>query len=217
MIRRAGAILRDEGIVALFFRFLGETVYRRVLLLTSDLRDPEPVADDRCRWLTPDEAAEYAECHRAVSVDEVKRRCQQGQRCWILRQPNGAIAHGLWAAFGSAWIDYLQMDLALGPREAYLYQSFTPPEHRGHGYATIALSAIRAALKAEDFERTVGCIQPDRAIAYPPVFRNRSRPFGYLGWVRVGAWRWTFRRATDHFPFYAPARRQPPSAPGAFE
>jgi GNAT superfamily N-acetyltransferase len=204
VIGRAREILRDDGLLALCFRILGETVYRRVLITGSDLTSPLNRPDDRCRWLKREEAADYARCHPALGEDEIRRRLSEGQRCFALWSSDREIASGVWVALGCARIDYLQTDLPLDPDEAYLFQSYTPPAHRGRGFSTAVLLAVRHALRQEGYLRTTGCIQPDRSIVYPPLFRSGSTPKGYLGWVRLGAWRWTFRRSTDRFPFYAP-------------
>ncbi len=204
MIRRAQAVLREDGLLALFFRMLGETVYRRVLLIESDLRSAAYRADERCRWLRPEEAAEIAGFHPAIPEAEVRRRLAQGQRCWVLER-DGRMAHALWVTGGSAWIEYLEMELPLEQGEAYVFNSYTPREQRGRGFASAALSAVRQALQQEGYTRVAGCIQPDRSVAYPPVYRAGFRPYGYLGWCGIGGWRRTFRRATDRFPFYAPS------------
>ena len=212
MIRRALEILRQEGLLALYFRVLGETVYRRLLVFETDLTTTTYAPDPRFRWLREDEAGAYARFHPVLSEPEVRRRLADGQRCWVLVLPDGAIANGIWVAVGPAWIEYLQMVLPLTPREAYLSQSFTAPAERGRRHATAALRSLKHTLTGEGVIRTVACVQPDRAIAYPPAFRGGARPVAYVGWIGLGPWRRTFRRATDHLPVYAPKPR-PDSSP----
>lgn len=213
MIRRAVAIVREDGVLALGFRILGATVYRRVLLLGTEVTRVPHAPDARCRWLAPDDAAAYARCHPALPEHEIRRRLTDGQRCLVLWASDREIASGMWVAFGRARIDYLAMDLPLAAGEAYLFQSYTTPAHRGRGYSTTLLLALRHALQEEGYTYTVGCIQPDRAIAYAPLYRSRTVPVGYLGWVGIGPWRRTFRRVTDRFPWYAPPRIRPAAVP----
>jgi predicted GNAT family acetyltransferase len=208
LIRRTRAIIEEDGLLALGFRVLGETVYRRALLARCGTAVADFPPDGRCRWLDPSEAAAYAQFHLDVTEAEVRRRLAEGHRCWVLIS-GGQFAHGLWVG-PRAWINYLDLELPLAPNEIYLYQTFTPPALRGCGYATAALRAVLSALHPEGWKRIVLCIQPDRSIAYPPLYRAGFQPFGYLGWYRLGPMRWTFRRTANRFPFYAP-----PGAPAA--
>lgn len=204
ILRRAWTILRTEGWIALWFRVLGETVYRRVLLVELDLPPrPDPPKGIEARWLRAEEASAYAAFHPALSAAEVRRRLAAGERCLVL-ESEGRMVHGRWCATARAWIEYLQVFLPLPPGAAYVYQSFTPPAERGHGYATAGAVAGGQALHREGFNRTIGCIQPDRAMAYPPIFKAGYRPAGYLGWYRLGWWRIPFRTRTARFPRYAP-------------
>lgn len=200
---RAAAIVREDGLLALWFRILGELCYRRVLLLESPLPAQTSPPDGRCRWLLSGEAARLAAFHPDIPLEEVQRRLAHGQRCWILTS-EGRIAHALWVA-GRAWIEYLQQEFPLQPGDAYIYNTYTPAPFRGRGFAASALRSVQHALHHEGFTRAVLCLQPDRSIAYPPTFRAGFQPFGYFGWFRFGPWLWTFRRATRRFPFYAPS------------
>lgn len=207
MIARAWQVLRREGTLALVYRVLGETVYRRLLLFETELSGSPFEPDARCRWLGADETEAYTHANPELSADEYRRRYRTGLRCWAMIAPDGRIMHALWVATGSAIIYYLGYALPLGTTDAYLYQSYTPAEFRGQRYATVALRALKHALMTEGVQRTVSCVQPDRAIAYPPVFRAGARPVACLGWIGVGRWRRPFRRPTDRLPWYAPRPR----------
>ena len=104
MIRRALEILRHEGLVALYFRVLGETVYRRLLVFETDLTTTSFAHDPRCRWLRSDEAGAYARFHSVIPEVEVRRRLAGGQRCFVSVLAGGGIAHGVWVTVGPAWI-----------------------------------------------------------------------------------------------------------------
>ena len=202
LIRRANVILHEDGLLALGFRVLGETIYRRALLARCDLALAPTPPDGRCRWLDPADAAAYARFHPELAETEIRRRLAEGHRCWVLTS-DGRFAHGLWIA-PRAWIGYLNLEMPLAPNEIYLYQTYTTPALRGRRFATAALRAVAHELRHEGWRRIILCIQPDRSIAYPPLYRAGFQPFGYLGWFRLGPFRWTFRRATNRFPFYAP-------------
>ncbi len=206
ILRRAAQILREEGLLTLWFRILGETVYRRLLLLERTLDKPLPSFRPRgpveTRWLRPEEAAAYASFCGTLSEAEVARRLSEGHRCWIA-EAEGRIVHGRWVASSRAWIEYLKLDLPLAPGEAYSYQAYTAPELRGRNLATAAQAAVLGVLKEEGFQRVFLCLQPDRAIAFLPPVKNGFIPVAWLGWVRLGPWRRVFRRPVRRFPSWA--------------
>lgn len=208
---RALTVLRRDGARAFVFRVLGETVYRRLLVVSTNLQAHRFAADARCRWLAPNEADVYAKVDPSLTTDEVRRRLAKGERCYVLADGEGSIAHGMWVATGRAWIDYLQVEMPLAADEAYLYQSYTAPAHRGKRYATISAVSLKYTLRQEGVLRTLACIQPDNALAFPPVYRARAVPISYIGWIGIGRWRRAFTRATTQFPRHAPKPRESPS------
>lgn len=207
MIRRAVEIVRSEGVFALWMRMLGQVFYRRLLVLRTELSTGEFKADTRCRWLLVNEASRYAHFDTSLSTEVVQSRLRDGHRCFVLMDERGDIVHGMWVAFDRAFIDYLRQDLILGPREAYLYQSYTAPAHRGKRYATASARALKHQLAVDGFAATLACVQPDKAMAYPPVFRGGAVPTAYIGWVGIGPWRIAFRRSANRYPWYAPKMR----------
>ena len=82
-IQRAIEVLRDEGVRGLWFRILGETVYRRVVLMERLLEEPIaemtaclPVVID---LLKDTEADEYTGFRPGVDLSEIRRRLAAGQ------------------------------------------------------------------------------------------------------------------------------------------
>jgi hypothetical protein len=204
MLRRAADILREDGFRALVFRVLGETVYRRVLVVEIDPSGALARPDRRCGWLMPDDVRGYARLHAELPEEEIRRRLAEGQRCFVVRSDAGEIVSGVWVAFGCARVDYVQTCLPLKPDEAYLYQSYTAVTERRQGLSTTAYLAVSHALRQEGYARMFGCLQPDRAIGYGPVMGSGSAPRAYLGWVGIGRWRRMFNTPTGHYPQYAP-------------
>jgi len=203
ILRRAAQILREERLLTLWYRVLGETVYRRVLVMERSLDLAVSPFQPRCRmearWLRLEEAAAYARFHGALSGVEVARRLAQGHRCWIV-ESDGRFGHGLWVACSGAWIEYLGLDFPLAPGEVYVYQTYTAEELRGLGLATAGLAAALEALKQEGLQRVHLVVQPDRAVALSPPLKNGFLPVTWLGWVRLGRWRGIFRRPVKRLP-----------------
>ena len=213
---RAREILQTEGLLVLWMRLLGETVYRRLLIFRVDLPLAGQAAD-AC-WVGGDDAlATVLQFNPELTPEEARWRLALGHRCLVLKEAD-AWVHCLWVATRDAQMDYLGTEFVLATGEAYIYQTYTPPQYRGRGYATSASIGLGRLLLAEGYTRLIYCVQPDRAIAYPPLLRIGAKPVGYVGWVGVGRWRRVFRRATRSLPFYArrfPAvrsalRRDPP-------
>lgn len=206
-LRRAIEITRNNGVIALVFRVLGMGVYRRLLLLETDLPQHSFSVDPRCRWLRKDEVNDYAACDTNLTPQQIRTRLECGDRCWVLVLENGAIAHGFWVATSAVHVEYLNIELQLAEGEAYLYQSWTPPAHRGRRYASCAANALKAHLVANGVRRTMSFVMPDNRQAYPPVFVNSARPVAYIGWYGIGPWRRRFRTPTRRLPWYAPTPR----------
>jgi hypothetical protein len=82
-----------------------------------------------------DEGQSYAAFDPALSADQVQHRIASGQRCLVL-EIDGRFVHSRWVSPKRSWIEYLSMPLALPDGTAYVYQSHTPRELRGKGYAT---------------------------------------------------------------------------------
>src|SRR5712691_6215953 len=77
-LERAKEVLREEGVRSLWFKLLGETVYRRLLLLERPLQDAIPAVTARVpveiSLLQKSEIAEYVEYRAETDVSEVQAR-----------------------------------------------------------------------------------------------------------------------------------------------
>jgi len=208
ILRRAIEILKHEGLLTLWYRILGETVYRRVLVMERSLDEPVPVVESRCavemHWLRAEESAACAHFCGVLSEAEVTRRLLEGHRC-LVAEASGQIVHARWVATSRAWVEYLKLDFPLAPGQAYMYQAYTAPEIQGRYLASAAMATVLRRLQEEGFRRAFCCLQPDRVIAYAPPFKNGFLPVAWLGWVRLGPWRRVFRRPVRRLP--ACARR----------
>lgn len=196
-IRRAVVVLRSEGARSLGFKLLGETVYRRVVVLGRSLAgpllrfDPPPgVEIDRLR---PAEIDRYLALRPAADGREIERRLAAGDRCLVARL-DGRIVHAGWLASRPVWSDYLGMDVAPRPGEAYVYESFTDPAHRRSGI-TAARSTVALRLARDEGHRSIiGIVMPENRAAFGPARKMGFAPCGVIGWVGVGRWRYEFDR-----------------------
>jgi len=196
-LRRAVQVLREEGVGSLWFKALGETVYRRAVVLERSLDEPTPqvaaclpVAFGR---LQETEVDEYAAFRPETDPAEVRRRLQAGQMCFVARH-EGKIIHACWVATGRARIDYLAREIALAPDEVYVYESFTAPDFRGQNVAAARSAYMRPVLRQAGYHRAVAVVVPENQVAFRPIEKAGYHRVGLLRTVWLGPWRRDFGR-----------------------
>jgi GNAT superfamily N-acetyltransferase len=192
MPRRAWEVLREEGLRSLWFHILGETVYRRVVLLERPLGEPIPEAAAatavEISLLKAGEAEEYAAFHPGLEAAEVRERLARGGRCFLSRH-QGSIVNACWTAEGPVWIDYLGCGMELARDEVYVYNNYTDPRFRGRN-----ISAVRAAVMLRHFRelgyrRMIAVVVPENKAAFRSPDKAGYRPIGAIGCIRIGPWR----------------------------
>lgn len=202
-LQRAIEVLRTEGVWSLWFKVLGETVYRRVVLMERLL--DEPVAEVTPRLpmvvglLRDTEVDDYITLRPETDPAEVRRRLQAGQTCFVARY-EGRIVHACWVATGRVWIDYLAREIALAPDEVYSYESFTAPDARGQNVAAARLAVMQQTLRQAGCHRIVAVMVPENKVAFRPVEKVGYRRVGVLRTVRVGPWRRDFGQVAPGKP-----------------
>jgi SAM-dependent methyltransferase/RimJ/RimL family protein N-acetyltransferase len=203
MVQRAVVVLQTEGLRSLWFKALGETIYRRAVVLERSLDEPAPQADARLPVvfgrLQETEADEYAAFRPETDPAEVRRRLQAGEMCFVARH-DGRLVHACWVATERAWIDCLDREIALAPGEAYIYESFTAPDFRGQNVAAARSAYMQQALREAGYRRTVAVVVPENKVAFRPIEKAGYRRVGALRTVRVGPWRRDFGRLSGELP-----------------
>jgi L-amino acid N-acyltransferase YncA len=198
-MQRAIEVLRDEGVKSLWFRILGETVYRRVVLMERLLH--EPIAEMTARLpvvidlLKDTEADEYAGFRPGVDPSEIRRRLAAGQWAFVARH-EGYIVHAGWAVAEQAWIDYLACQIGLAADEVYQYESFTAPDFRGKNCAAVRVAEMMRYFRDAGYWRMVAVVMPENTPAFRPMEKMGYRPFGVMGYVKIGRWRRNFCRVS---------------------
>jgi len=198
VIDRASEILRSEGARVLWFRILGETVYRRMILFERRLEEP-PMAAVRCEvpvaisQLQMHEVSEYVAFRANVDPAEIRSRLEQGHQCWVARR-QGTMVHAIWAAIGSAWVRYLECEIRLAADEAYIYESYTAPAFR-----RLNINAARAGVMARyfsdrSFVRLLALVMPENPAGIQATVSAGYRAAGVIGRVSLGPWHRHFSR-----------------------
>ncbi len=197
VLKRAAEVLREEGLKSLWFKALGETVYRRVVLMERPLDEPVVAVEARLpvviSLLEETEVDEYIGFRPEAAPSEVRRRLEGGQSCFVARHED-RIVHSAWAATRRAWIEYLAREIQLAPDEVYVYESFTAPGFRGQNIAPARETQMIRIYRDAGYRRSWAAIMPENKPAYRPFEKLGYRPFGVLGYVKIGPWRRDFCR-----------------------
>jgi GNAT superfamily N-acetyltransferase len=197
VVRRAAETIRREGLGGAWFTLLARTLYRRMLLIEHRLDAPPvsltatvPVSIER---LAAADVDAYLRFRPDADRAEIARRLRDGQVCFVARH-DGRIVSAAWGATGRASIEYLALELPLAPDEAYLYDSFTLPEHRGRN-----IPAVRGIHEADHFrqagyERLLAAVLPESTPALRHARKAGWVPIGRMGYLGIGPWRRRFLR-----------------------
>lgn len=195
--QRAVAVLREEGITNLWFKILGETVYRRVIVvehrLGESIRDVISAVPFAFGLLTKDDIEEYLLLRPEADPVEVYARLDGGQLCFVTRH-DGKIGAVNWVATTTAWIDYLSLTIPLAPEEVYAYESFTAPELRGQNVAPARSVCMLRYLEKLGYRRVIGVITPENMASLRYARKSGYHPIGTMGYIKVGRWQYNFCR-----------------------
>ena len=197
VLKQARQVLRDEGVKSLWFKILGETVYRRVILMERLLHEPIrevtgglPAVID---LLKPTEIDEYISFRLGTGPLQVRHRLSAGQRAFVGRH-EGRIVHAGWTTTTRARIDFLAREITLAPDEVYQYESFTAPSFRGQNLAAVRITEMLRYFRKAGYRRMIAVVVPENTTAFRPLEKTGYRPFGLLGYIQLGRWRQHFCR-----------------------
>jgi hypothetical protein len=194
--QRAREVLRDEGPRSLFWKLLGETVYRRAWVVERRLDGfapappgpPPPTAGCEIRELAEADVAAYLDLRPRADAATLRRRLAAGERCFVARR-NGRIEHATWVAVDVARIEYLGRTLPLAAGDAYAGEAFTRPSARGDALSVAVADAMAARLGGEGLRRLLGVVMPENRAGVVSSWRWGYRPIGVMRTLRLGPWR----------------------------
>jgi RimJ/RimL family protein N-acetyltransferase len=194
---RAAEVLRTEGPVSLWFRILGETVYRRAILIERLLQEPimeqQAGVNVEVSLLTAGDLDEYLAHRPGSSAADICERFRQGQKCFVARHQN-TIASTCWAATGIARIDYLSCEIRPAEDEIYTYGSYTAPQFRNLNIAAVRGNEMVLYFRELGYRRFVAILMPENMAAFRPAEKIAYRRIGIMGYVKLGPWRHFFCR-----------------------
>jgi hypothetical protein len=194
--RRAREVLRDEGLRSLFWKLLGETIYRRAWVVERPLAAaagpragvaPTPPGFE-IRELTEGDLTAYLDLRPQDDAGALRRRLSGGERCFVACR-DGRIEHATWVALDVAGIGYLDRQLPLATGDAYAGEAFTRPSARGVALSVTVADAMAAQLGREGFRRLLGVVMPENRAGVAASWHWGYRPIGVMRTLRLGPWR----------------------------
>jgi Acetyltransferase (GNAT) family len=193
-LSRAAEVARSEGLRSLWFKVLGETVHRRLLLLEASIDDLPPAAPGEGSFeFSFLSLGEIGEGVADMTREESARRLRRGDRCFCTRR-DGRLVAVSWIAFEEASVEYLDCRLLLAPGVAYLYDVYTAPDARGGGIFRVSWFALARALGVEGVHTILTAVLPENRSARRAFGKLPYRVVGTFGYAKLGSWRRRFLR-----------------------
>jgi len=190
--RRVAEIWRAGGPGLLFWKVLGETVFRRMRYFERPLSDPIPPASPMpgvmVEELPQDRWHELHQVRPGTSPEEIAGRLRRGDRCFIATA-RGRVVHMSWIATHVAWCEPLGAEIPLASSAAYYYGSFTIPEMRGRGLAPEACKLYQRSLRQAGFQSVVAVADAENHSGLRALEKSGYSRAGWLGVLRLGPWR----------------------------
>lgn len=190
--------LREAGVIGLWFKSLSEIgCYRRAIMfrLPLDRRMPEvkPGLSVTVDMLDKNELDEYLIFRPKVDPSFIAERLSAGHHCFAARSEKRIVSAG-WAAVDRAWSTLLDCEIKLSPDEVYVYDTFTKPDFRGRSVSPVIMAEIIRHFSAAGYRTMILVIEPENKSSIRAVRKVGFRPFGTMGYVRLGRWRRDFYR-----------------------
>jgi GNAT superfamily N-acetyltransferase len=173
-------------------------IYRRLILRERPLSQPFPDVS-ACvpvcvSLLAAGEIDAYMAFRPDQSIAEVRRRLDEGQRCFAVWL-DGRIIHAAWTVTGRAGIEYLSTEITLAPDEVYAYDVFTSPTFRGLGVSPARMLEMMRYFRDHGYRRLFATILPENRSSFRPGEKvGWDRLIGVIGYVGLGPWRHVFWR-----------------------
>ncbi len=197
VLHRATTVLREEGLKSLWVRILNKTIARWEVLLERPL--DEPLAEITSKvpvevgLLKETEVGEYIAFRPETDPSDLRHRLEAGQLCFAVRH-KGRIISASWVATGPVWSGYLKCEVRLAADEGYAYDSFTVPDFRNQSISSVRSAQMMPYLRDAGYRRLVGIVMPANKPSLRQAEKVGYRPFGVMGYVKLGPWRWNFYR-----------------------
>lgn len=216
ILGRSREILRTEGLRSLWFKILGETIYRRMDIferkinpaLTS-IKLPDGLEVSPLKAGEVDELVKFRDLHNREAV---LRRLEQGDVCFMVRA-HGEIIHSAWVAKGRARIDYLARDIRLANNVVFIFEAYTAEAWRGKSISSMRKTVMEKYCHDQGYNLLLAVVWPENSPAYRNIEKAGYERIGRVGYFGVGRFRKYFMRNGRNGPSFQFTEKPEPTPP----
>ncbi len=165
----------------------GSVTFFRRALLASPLEPPPPVGVTIHVATLADRRRVVEGCDPRRDPALIAARLRRGDVCFLAADGAGRVLHSDWVTTVRGHVPEIRMDLVPRPGEAYMYDAYTPPAHRGRRLFGIVLDAMFVSLRCAGLHTAYSYVRGDSPTGIAGA-RRRLAPVGTLWYVRAGSW-----------------------------
>lgn len=192
LIRRISQVVRKEGVVSLWYKVLGESIYRRLVILEHalppEVQKMKLPGQVEMRLLEPADIAAYLDARPEAIEEDIRGRLAEGQLCFAAWQGDRVVG-AVWGATGRAYIEYVDCEIELEPDQVYVYNAFTRLDSRGKHIARERGLFVAQYLQKAGYQRLFGAVMPENKAALRAPNDVGARHVGWLRRYQLGPWR----------------------------
>lgn len=192
---RIKTVAAEEGLQGLWFGALGRTVYRRLVVFERDMspdppyEDPASLAAMTIRILNEADLEAFERLFPG-QAELFRARLHIGQQCWGVWD-HGVLGHIAWVVPGgilasNVYLDYLDVDVPLAPREFYTYGAFTHRDSRHRRLSGSRQATCIRAMRALGYQRNLAVVLAENQAGMNAILRGGFRPVGTLRVAGLG-------------------------------
>lgn len=191
MSRKTLCVLRREGVLRALMRILQKLCspflkFGVIIFFAQDLDfnlpERQTALSVRLNPIYSYKLQKLKECDSSLSEAALQERLKAGDVCFVAIDAHEKIAHSHWVSTSRAYIPELDMDVILGPGEAYMYNATTRPDVRGRGLFVTVRNFFVKRLHADGYKTLFFYVRGDNYIGLRTERRWMRSPgkFWYL-------------------------------------
>jgi GNAT superfamily N-acetyltransferase len=131
-----------------------------------------------------------------VSASEV--RASKGDMVIVAYRKKDPVAY-IFVATSNTWVGEIDDWLYIGPREVYLYDAYTMPDHRGSGIYPFLLCTARDYFCQRSFEHAIICSTARNQASIKGIERSGFHCYQVVTYLNILGWRsWRYEVGERH-------------------
>lgn len=157
--------------------------------LRGEIDLPVPEVDLTIRQATLDDLALLGTIFPPLRLKRIARKLQAGEKCVIAIQEQKAIAYVFAAFAGNPSTTEVQLDL--GPGEAYIWAGYALPAFRRLGVVRAINLHLCRLLQKEGYEKTVLLVDASNKVSLGHCKKTGYRITDRVAYLQVLGWKWS--------------------------